>query len=476
MMKMRMVQTFWSGKRSLMHEGFGWRHPEYHLMAWALSCLKLNEQGFPIVLYTDSEGYDVLIKKMHLPYTEAIVKYDDLPCQACQWAYAKVETYSIQKEPFIHVDSDVFLSQPLSESILESGLVAQNKESGTAYYREMAERLLQRKAKISDYLEEGLQKESIPSYNMGIFGGCDLDFIHDYCKEIFRFFGDNKMDDAEGPISNVACNVVFEQMFFAILAESKHRRVTCVLKHTMPDNGYTREEFCDLQHDGKKAVFHIIGGHKQNATICDLIGKILIRDYPDYFEKILSLFPSCNLRLEKSKASLFTDVSIQKCMAQYEDFLLNAERKWRNLSNDRLFELEKKVSRCLNFLNATEEEQKRMCIKKHPYLWIFTIPKTWLPGATELLGSRLQMSGLKKISDVVIIPTLMGRGLKEISIDDLGFNIVELSGEQIAYEKLYASLVPCFNGKLQNNTEEIRKCVNKEMAYLLYQGAVLATT
>ena len=61
-------------------------------MAWALSCLKLNEQGFPIVLYTDSEGYDVLIKKMHLPYSEAIVKYCDLLCRACQWAYGKQMT------------------------------------------------------------------------------------------------------------------------------------------------------------------------------------------------------------------------------------------------------------------------------------------------------------------------------------------------------------------------------------------------
>ena len=35
---MRIVQTFWSGGKSLLQDGFGWLHPEYNLMSWALSC------------------------------------------------------------------------------------------------------------------------------------------------------------------------------------------------------------------------------------------------------------------------------------------------------------------------------------------------------------------------------------------------------------------------------------------------------
>ncbi len=40
---MRIVQTFWSGGKSLLQDGFGWLHPECNLMSWALSYLSLRE-------------------------------------------------------------------------------------------------------------------------------------------------------------------------------------------------------------------------------------------------------------------------------------------------------------------------------------------------------------------------------------------------------------------------------------------------
>jgi hypothetical protein len=470
---MKMVQTFWSGKRSMMNEGFGWLHPRNHLMAWALSCLKLKDQGLPVVLYTDSEGCDILVNKLQLPYSDVIVKYDDLPCQSCQWAYAKVRTYSLQKEPFIHVDSDIFLSQPFTRSILESGLVVQNKEHGTSYYKQMADSLLSRPVKIADYFEKKLRKESISSYNMGIFGGHDLDFIDYYCHEVFRFFDENNMNDVAGPISNVECNVIFEQMFFAILAEKEQHPVTSVLEREVNDKGYTREEFCDLQHDGKKPFFHIIGGHKQNKTICDLIEKVLLRNYPDYFERILSLFPSRILRLGQNKMSF---VPKESCMKQYKDFLSQTERKWQGLSNKKLFIIEQGISHSLDFLNATEEERNKMPIRCHPYLSLFTIPTSWPFGAKKLFKTRLATESIKVFSDIAVFPSFIGPCIKEVAIDDLGFDILELAEKSITYESLYVSLIPYFNRKMQNNSLELRRCVDKEMAYLLYQGAILAET
>jgi hypothetical protein len=47
---MRIVQTFWSGGKSLLQDGFGWLHPEYNLMSWALSCLSLREHYDEVAL------------------------------------------------------------------------------------------------------------------------------------------------------------------------------------------------------------------------------------------------------------------------------------------------------------------------------------------------------------------------------------------------------------------------------------------
>lgn len=48
--------------------------------------------------------------------------------------FVKYLAYSNQKEPFIHIDGDVFIWKPFSKEIETADLIAQNKEVGTKYY------------------------------------------------------------------------------------------------------------------------------------------------------------------------------------------------------------------------------------------------------------------------------------------------------------------------------------------------------
>ena len=52
---MRIVQTFWTAGQDPLKHTFGWLHPEYNLMSWALSCLSLREHYDEVALYTDFE-------------------------------------------------------------------------------------------------------------------------------------------------------------------------------------------------------------------------------------------------------------------------------------------------------------------------------------------------------------------------------------------------------------------------------------
>ena len=54
---MKIIQTFWTAGQDPLKHGFGWTHPEYNLMSWALSCLSLMEHYDEVELYTDSAGY-----------------------------------------------------------------------------------------------------------------------------------------------------------------------------------------------------------------------------------------------------------------------------------------------------------------------------------------------------------------------------------------------------------------------------------
>lgn len=39
---MKIIQTFWTARQDPLKHGFGWTHPEYNLISWALSCLSLK--------------------------------------------------------------------------------------------------------------------------------------------------------------------------------------------------------------------------------------------------------------------------------------------------------------------------------------------------------------------------------------------------------------------------------------------------
>ena len=54
---MKIIQTFWTARQDTLKHSFGWTHPEYNLMSWALSCLSLREHYDEVELYTDSAGY-----------------------------------------------------------------------------------------------------------------------------------------------------------------------------------------------------------------------------------------------------------------------------------------------------------------------------------------------------------------------------------------------------------------------------------
>ena len=88
--------------------------------------------------------------------------------------------------------------------------------------------------------------DSVISFNMGFFGGKDIEFIRSYCWEAFNFFERNKLNNPCSSLSNVNCNVFVEQILFAILTKIHDKSVMTITNESIRDNGYTVKEFCDL--------------------------------------------------------------------------------------------------------------------------------------------------------------------------------------------------------------------------------------
>ena len=419
---MKIIQTFWTAGQDPLKHGFGWTHPEYNLMSWALSCLSLREHYDEVELYTDSAGYHILIEVLQLPYTKTHVIFDDFQCLPHHWALSKIKTYSLQTEPFLHIDGDIYLPHPLPERVLNAPLVAQNREIGTSYYRRMMDAFLKHQnISISGFLRKRWEEQSISSYNMGVFGGKDLDFIHRYCLEVEDFIGQNHLNDANDCRSCANANVIFEQMLFATLVEKEERTIQPILEEAIEDTGYTASKFCDIKLWQEKDFFHIVGGNKRVHDTFIAIEQKLFSSHFEYFRRIALLFP------EKHP---YMGTTLEKAFVEQTQKTLTGE----------------------SFARQSLDDVPHQRYTRNAMLRI-------LPNTHE--GN----------TRTAYLPSIFSCGGKRFTVEPLGMNILHLlDGKESTMEDLCHSLYPCFTPNMSKMAET---WIEKEMHYLLHHGAII---
>lgn len=471
---MRIIQTFWTAGQDPLRHSFGWPAAEYNLMSWAMSCLSLREHYSDVVLYTDSAGKHLLIDTLHLPYTEVCTVFDDFHCLPQHWALSKIKTYSMQTEPFIHIDGDVFITEPLPERVTDAPLVAQNREIGTIYYRRMMDRILEHPAiRLPDYINKGLREESVASYNMGFFGGTDLGFIHRYCREVFGFMEENRMNDPGCPHSQVDCNVFFEQVILAVMADREGRDITGVLDHPVKDEGYTRGEFCDLDHYGRHPFHHLLGGHKRNGQVVAMLDRAMLRLYPELYRQIMDLCPWRHHRMNRNVIYLDGMMTARQSLAQYEDFLTEREREWQNLDMAELFHLERDYAHFVCFNEMDRDGQRSCLLKACPHVSVFNIPKEWHPWAVMQLKEKFGCEKEYPLTMIVVMPCLKERGLREAPLLDMGLRILRMLQERsMAFGELQDAIVSSFRIENDGAKAGARMHILHEVKELLRRGVI----
>ena len=387
---------------------------------------------------------------------------------------------SLQTKPFLHVDGDVYVPHSFSDEIEGASLVAQNREIGASYYKDMMDRIMNHPAiHIPGYIKRRLNENSIASYNMGIFGGRNLHFIRDYCNEVFRFMSGNKMNDPECAHSNVWCNIFFEQMIFAAKADEEGCKVTSILGRPMKDEGYTNDEFCDLRRYEEKQFFHLLGGHKGNRQNCEMLMKTLLRLYPETFRRILSLFPRRHLRQSGLMGKSHSILSIQMCMAQYKDFLEELEQSWSYIPLEQMECMKTQEANYVRFIAASEVERRTFIIHANPRIKMFNVPATWHEMARQLLRDRLTCENNFPMEHIAVIPSLMGRGLKEVPIVDIQMEVLEMldmHGGEMTWGELHDLLVKRFMPKAASPQKGTDLFIENENVYLMHHGLLLVRT
>lgn len=286
---MKIIQSYWSKpyeESRLGNQMGGWYDKMFHYMSCALSCLKLSE-FYPIELITDRKGKEILIDKIGLPYQSVKEEFDQLDYPTELWAIAKIITYNMQLEPFLHVDNDFYIWKPFPESIETGDLCVQSIEKehihNDLFVTEISDNLeyipnaiIEQRRNISD-------KRSI---NAGIIGGNNLAFIHNYSQEAIQFVEQN-MGSLRKLKEPVHFNIVFEQYLFYCMANQQKKTISCLLTE-LKDPGY-RElvRFWDVPNSS--AYIHTLASFKKDYLIGEQIAQRLWYEYPEYFLRIQKL-------------------------------------------------------------------------------------------------------------------------------------------------------------------------------------------
>lgn len=236
--------------------------------SWALSVLYARRVFGNAHLVTDTEGKRLLVDELHLPFDSVSTILDS--CQDFHpdlWAFGKIVAYAAQNQPFMHIDYDAFLLEKPAKKFLEAPVFAESSENFQDYtfYNPNIE-----------YISSlGYRSWCFPhslrhAFNCGIFGGSDLPFIQEYCRQasaMFHFLNDNRQElEKHEKFFRRFISIVPEQYLLAVL--SQIRKTGCSLLLDNPA--------------GSKPGYIHLKGAKGSALVLDRIRKRLEQEFPAY--------------------------------------------------------------------------------------------------------------------------------------------------------------------------------------------------
>lgn len=315
---MKIVQSFWSGNQKEFTNAYGWCSYKYNWLSWILSCHQLIKYHKDVELFTDSFGYEILIKKLKLPYTKVHIVLDELNhYHKDLWAIAKIKTFQLQTEPFLHVDGDVFVWESLTEKFKESNLVTQNLEITTDYYRKGWGEIYPQLTFLPKEMDDFHNNHSNLACNMGIIGGKNLDFFEKFTKKSIEFVDKNKLNCSNLDILNF--NIFFEQVLFYGLAKSRNEKIDFLFPETPKDNDY--RGFGDFDKVPRKTYLHLLGVYKRNSSVCKAMEIYTMKQYPESYSRLTRLINEINKN--SNEIDFLTAEKISKLTVQYKDELKN---------------------------------------------------------------------------------------------------------------------------------------------------------
>jgi len=281
---MQAVWTFWT-KPFAQQKGNGWLSDRHHLLAWVLSVETARKHYPRTTLVTDEAGAELLVHGLGLEFAGVCTELSALADEDPQWwGLGKLWTYRLQAEPFIHIDSDVFLWNRLPLEMETAPVFAQNPEcfplSPDSWYRitPVTDALREAGGWIPEEWRDAAGRPFTSAVNCGILGGNNLLFLRYYADIAIRMLRHprNRTIWQEGG-ANTADNVLFEQYLLAACLDY-HGVAARYLFASMAES-------FDEAAAARVGYTHLIGGAKRNQELMRALENRVRREYPSQYER-----------------------------------------------------------------------------------------------------------------------------------------------------------------------------------------------
>ena len=294
---MNVVWSFWP-KPYKTQGGAAWASEKHHFLAWILT-LETARRHYPrTCLYTDDAGARLLIDGLGLEFSEVSTALNALAeSDPDWWVLGKIYTYGLQTEPFIHLDTDVFLWNPMPERLASAPVISQNPEyfghDAFSYRPEAMEQAL--RATGAGWLpEEWYWYRSAGRAQRGdccgVFGG--------NCVEFIRYYADVSRRVMEHPANQTAWSRLADKRDHVLLVE-QYLLAACVeYQKSFPTAPYlgvemryffnSMEKAFDRQAAAQLGFTHLLGGAKKNEDTLARLERRVQHDYPEQYKRCLA--------------------------------------------------------------------------------------------------------------------------------------------------------------------------------------------
>ncbi len=271
---MKAIYSYWDTGDGLK-SATNWYSTEFMLSFMVVSVLNTKKNFSKIEMITDSKS-KIWIEKLNLPFDKISTELDEIDGKYSKnsWAVGKIKAYSIQNEPFIHIDLDVILFNGLSKSLLSKDVIIQNYEYlkndiWSKFYLPFVDII---ESNCSDLPENFSEKYR--AFNMGIYGCNNLEVNKIYCDTVFNFLDKYEKSLYEKLILDKIC-VVWEQYFCDLICSSHKLNVGVVLDvvtNEVNEGGY----------------IHLMS-NKSDKNVGESYINLVKSELPDYYRRIRNL-------------------------------------------------------------------------------------------------------------------------------------------------------------------------------------------